>query len=80
MNGVAERRNQNLKDMVKSMISHFSLPMSLWIEALKTVVDILNRVPSKAANKTPHELLSSKNALNTCIFEVVQLRHGLIDT
>jgi len=29
MNGVAERRKQNLKDMVRSMISHSTLPESL---------------------------------------------------
>ena len=29
MNGVAERRNRTLKDMVRSMISHSNLPMSL---------------------------------------------------
>ena len=56
MNGVAERRNRTLKDMVRSMISHSSLPESLWGEALKTAVHILNRVPSKAVNKTPYEL------------------------
>jgi len=60
MNGVAERRNQNLKDMVRSMISHSTLFESLWGEALKTAVYILNRVPSKAVNKTPYELWTNK--------------------
>nr|KYP41105.1 Retrovirus-related Pol polyprotein from transposon TNT 1-94 [Cajanus cajan] len=60
MNGVAERRNRTLKDMVRSMISHSSLPESLWGEALKTAVYILNRVPSKAVNKTPYELWTGK--------------------
>ena len=59
-NGVAERRNRTLKDMVRSMISHSSLPNSLWGEALKTAVYILNRVPSKAVNKTPYELWTGK--------------------
>ncbi|CAH8267188.1 unnamed protein product [Arabidopsis lyrata] len=30
MNGVSERRNRTLKDMVRSMISHSTLPESLW--------------------------------------------------
>ena len=34
MNGVAERRNQTLQDMVRSMIGHSSLLESLWGEAL----------------------------------------------
>ena len=60
MNGVAERRNQTLKDMVRSMISHSSLPESLWGEALKTAVYILNSGPSKAINKTHYELWTGK--------------------
>ena len=60
MNGVAERRNRTLKDMVRSMISHSSLPESLWGEALKAAVYILNRVPSKAVTKTPYELWTGK--------------------
>ena len=56
MIGVSERRNWTLKDMVRSMISHSTLPESLWGEALKTTTYILNRVPTKAAAKTPYEL------------------------
>ena len=48
MNGVSKRRNHTLKDMVKSMISHSSLPESFWGEALKTAAYILNKVPTKA--------------------------------
>ncbi|RVW21179.1 Retrovirus-related Pol polyprotein from transposon TNT 1-94 [Vitis vinifera] len=59
-NGVAERRNHTLKDMVRSMISHSILPESLWGAAIKTAVYILNRVPSKAVAKTPYELWTSK--------------------
>ena len=42
------------------MISHSSLLESLWEEALKTAVYILNKVPSKAVNKTPYELWTGK--------------------
>ncbi|RDY13428.1 hypothetical protein CR513_01659, partial [Mucuna pruriens] len=41
--------------MVRSMFSHSSLPESLWGEALKTVIYILNKVPTKVVNKTPAE-------------------------
>ena len=41
-NGVAERRNQTLMDMIRSMRSNTKLPQYLWSEALKTVVYILN--------------------------------------
>ncbi|RDY08247.1 hypothetical protein CR513_07543, partial [Mucuna pruriens] len=50
MNGVVEQRNQTLKDMVES----------LWGEAIKTSVYILNRVPFKAVNKIPYELWTGK--------------------
>jgi hypothetical protein len=33
--GVAERRNRTLMDMVRSMLSYSTLPISLWMEALK---------------------------------------------
>ena len=37
-------------------LSNSNLPKSLWAEALKTVVYILNRVPTKTVPKTPFEL------------------------
>ena len=55
-NGVAKRRNRTLMDMVRSMHSNSKLPESLWTEALKTVVYILNRGPTKVVPKTPFEL------------------------
>ena len=55
-NGVVERRNQTLLDMVKSMLSSSKLPRFLWIKSLKTTVYILNRVPTKVVSKTPFEL------------------------
>ena len=55
-NGVVERCNRTLMDMVRSMISYSTLLLSLWMEALKTVIHILNRIPSKSVPKTPYEL------------------------
>ena len=59
-NGVTERWNRTLKDIVRSMIIHSSLLESLWEESLKTAVYILNRVPSKAVAKTPYKLWTGK--------------------
>jgi len=47
-NGVAERRNRTLMNMVRSMMSCSTLSINLWMEALKTTIYILNRVPSKS--------------------------------
>ncbi|GJS83629.1 putative RNA-directed DNA polymerase [Tanacetum coccineum] len=59
-NGVAERRNRTLMDMVRSMICNSILPEFLWTEALKTATHILNRVPSKSVPKTPFELWTGR--------------------
>ncbi|RZC19828.1 Serine carboxypeptidase 1 [Glycine soja] len=79
MNGVVERRNRTLKDMVRSMICHSNLPDSLWGEALRTATYILNRVPTKAAAKTPYKLwVGRKPSLKHFYHGDVQLRQGLI--
>ncbi|RVW63464.1 Retrovirus-related Pol polyprotein from transposon TNT 1-94 [Vitis vinifera] len=59
-NGVVERHNRTLMEMVRNMMSYSSIPISLWGEALKTAMYILNRVPSKAVPKTPFELWTSR--------------------
>ena len=38
------------------MLSNSSIPLSLWMYTLRTVIYLLNRVPSKAVPKTPFEL------------------------
>ncbi|RDX83684.1 Copia protein, partial [Mucuna pruriens] len=57
LNGVAERRNRTLIDMVRSMRSNANFPQFLWNKALKTTMYILNRVPTNVVLKTPFELL-----------------------
>ena len=47
-------------DMVRSMMSYSNLPLGLWMEALKTAIHILNRVPSKSVPKTPYELWTGR--------------------
>lgn len=59
-NGVAERRNRTLIEMVRSMLSNCSLPLSMWIYALRTATYVLNRVPSKTVPKTPYELWTGR--------------------
>ncbi|GJS12646.1 retrotransposon protein, putative, ty1-copia subclass [Tanacetum coccineum] len=55
-NGVSERRNRTLLDMVRSMMSQTTLPKSFWDYALETAARILNMVPSKKVDKTPYEI------------------------
>ena len=55
-NGVVERRNRTLLDMVRSMMAQANLPISFWGDALLTAAYIINRVPSKSVPSTPYEL------------------------
>ena len=49
-------------DMVRSMLSYFSLPLSLWMESLKIVMYLLNWVPNKAIPETPFEIWTKRKA------------------
>ena len=59
-NGVSERRNRTLLDMVRSMMSLTDLPLSFWGYALETAAFTLNRAPSKSVGTTPYELWFGK--------------------
>ena len=59
-NGMSERRNRTLLDMVRSMMSGTTLPLSFWIYALLTAVLILNKAPTKKVDKTPYETWHGK--------------------
>ncbi|KAK8500693.1 hypothetical protein V6N12_005715 [Hibiscus sabdariffa] len=71
-NGVFERRNRTLLDMVRSMMSHTDLPTSFWGYALETAAFTLNRVPSKSVQKTPHEMWTGKHPNMSFMKEVQQ--------
>jgi hypothetical protein len=60
-NGVSERRNRTLLDMVRSMMSQCDLPLSFWGYALETAAFTLNRIPSKSVVKTPYEMWTGKS-------------------
>ena len=59
-NGVYERRNCTLLDMVRSMMSLTNLPLSFWGYALETATFTLNRAPSKSVETTLYELWFGK--------------------
>ncbi|XP_058775646.1 uncharacterized protein LOC131649925 [Vicia villosa] len=55
-NGIAERKNRSIMNMVRSMLSGKSLPKELWGEAVSTATYLLNRCPTKKLEKlTPEE-------------------------
>ncbi|GJT11979.1 retrotransposon protein, putative, ty1-copia subclass [Tanacetum coccineum] len=59
-NGMFERRNRTLLDMVQSMMNLTTLPLSFWDYALESETHILNMVPIKKVDKTPSELWYGK--------------------
>ena len=59
MNGVSERRNCTLLDMVRSM-SFSKLPIFLWGYALETATCVLNVLPRTYVASTPFEIWKGK--------------------
>jgi transposase InsO family protein len=60
-NGMFEKRNQTLLDMVRSMMSQTNLPLSFWGYALETIAFVLNRVPTKSVERTTYEIWTKKH-------------------
>ncbi|KAM0046764.1 putative RNA-directed DNA polymerase [Helianthus debilis subsp. tardiflorus] len=56
LNGVSERKNRTLLNMVRSMMCRTNLPHSFWGHALMTATRIVNLAPTKKVNKTPYEI------------------------
>src|SRR6185437_3652716 len=54
-NGVAERKNRTLTDLVNAMLDTAGLSKEWWGEAILTVCHVLNRVPTKNKEISPYE-------------------------
>lgn len=59
-NGVLERRNQTILDMVRSILSFTDLSYYLWAYALITAAHLLNKIHSKAIPMTPYEIWTDR--------------------
>ncbi|GKF72059.1 zinc finger, CCHC-type containing protein, partial [Tanacetum coccineum] len=59
-NGISERKNRVLKEMVNSMLSYSRLSQGFWGEAMLTACYLLNRVPNKRNMITPYELWTKR--------------------
>lgn len=77
-NGVAERKNRTIMNMVRSMLKAKNLPKELWGEAVSIAAYLLNRCPTKKLEKvTPEEVWSGfKPSLSHLrVFGSVAFRH-----
>jgi transposase InsO family protein len=54
-NGVAERKNRTLTDLVNAMLDMSGLSQAWWGKAILTACHVLNRVPTKNKEITPFE-------------------------
>ncbi|KAJ3707124.1 hypothetical protein LUZ61_010829 [Rhynchospora tenuis] len=55
-NGVAERKNRTILDMVRSMLKSKNMPKEFWAEAVQCAVYLQNRCPTASLeNMTPQE-------------------------
>lgn len=79
-NGVAERMNRTLAEMVRCMLLDGGMPDASWAEAVCTAAYIRNRVASSRALSTPFELMYKRKPqmghLQRFGAKVVALRKG----
>ena len=59
-NGLAERKNRTLVDMVNSMLLNAKLPLNLWGEALLSACHLHNRITSRKTKVSPYELWNGR--------------------
>ena len=59
-NGLAERKNRTLVEMVNAMLINVRLPTNLWGEALLTACYLHNRIPSRKSKVSPYELWKNR--------------------
>ncbi|GJY53661.1 retrovirus-related pol polyprotein from transposon TNT 1-94 [Tanacetum coccineum] len=81
-NGVSDRRNRTLLDMVRSMMNLTTLPKSFWGYALETAACILNMVLTKMVDSTPYEIWHGKSPKLSYLSFMVQeasRSHGLLE-
>ena len=55
-NGIAERKNRTLKNMMNAMLINSGMSNNMWGEAILIACYILNKVPHKRLDKTPYEM------------------------
>ena len=66
-NGVVERKNRTLQEMVNSMLSYSRLIEGFLGEVMLTACHILNRVPIREKKAIPHELWYKRKPNLNCL-------------
>ncbi|GKF07950.1 retrotransposon protein, putative, ty1-copia subclass [Tanacetum coccineum] len=55
-NGIAERKNRTLKEMVTAMLISSGMSQDMWGGAILMATYLLNKIPHKEKEETPYEL------------------------
>jgi len=77
-NGSAKRKHRHIVEVGLSLLTHASMPLKFWDEALITATYLINRLPSKVINnETPLERLHNQQPDYTMLRTLV-VRVGLI--
>lgn len=81
-NGVAERKNRHLLEVVRASLIEAHMPLCYWGEALLSAAYLINRITSRALNfKTPFQALTETCVAPTvpnlppCVFGCVDYVH-----
>ena len=61
-NGIAERKNLTVTDLVNSMLDAAGLFKAWWGDAVLTLCHVLNKVPNKNQDQTPYEMWNGRKA------------------
>ena len=61
-NGVVERKNHTLKELMNAMQISYGLPQNMWEKVILTANYLLNKVPKKKTENTPYELWKGRKS------------------
>ncbi|KAH9715535.1 Integrase catalytic domain-containing protein [Citrus sinensis] len=79
-NGVVERKNRSIQEMVRTMLNENSLPKYFWAETVNTACYVLNRVLIRPnLNKTLYELWKHRKP-NISYFKVFGCKCFILNT
>ncbi|KAD7117435.1 hypothetical protein E3N88_04703 [Mikania micrantha] len=60
-NGIAERKNRTLKEMMNAMLISSGMSQDMWGEVILSATYLLNKIPFKKKDVTPYELWMGRN-------------------
>jgi hypothetical protein len=66
-NGIAERKNRTLTDLVNAMLDTDGLSKAWWGEVILTASHVLNKIPNKSKETTQYEIWVGRKPSLSCL-------------